>query len=217
MFVRSRGFNGWYSVRMDIREILKATLDDVEQAAVPDDLRAIAFREVIRHRIGQAYGPKAPGGPSRAAIPPTGASRDPETGSNSLDPDVAMAVLADETGIPEDELREVLIFTDSGEVGVLPPNRKLGANTSERARNVAILVVGARFAALKQRSIPLTMVRDACNDRGCYDSKNFKSSHLGKFDAINIRGNDVIVNPSKWLPFFKSAVGVARGASAGGE
>ena len=206
---------------MDIHELLKSSWDDVVKAGLPERLHEVGFREAVRLRSADTL--CSDDRPFRQASPQLkrhGGGKDDASGESTdelVDAVAAYTVLANEAGIVEDELREVLHFDERGAVEVLAPGRKLGKDTATKARNVAILIAGARFVVHKQRAVPVDLVREACIDRGCYDSKNFTSSHLGKFDARNVRSNDVVIKPSRWLAAFKAAVATARGIPGSAE
>jgi hypothetical protein len=128
----------------------------------------------------------------------------------SSDTPAKFATFADETGISAVELQDVFLLGNDGEIEILPPARKLGSSVADRARTVTILMAGARHVLQRART-PVEDIRRTCADKGCYDSKNFKSKHLGHFDAINVRNDEIIVNASKWLTSFTAAMKTARG------
>jgi len=64
-----------------------------------------------------------------------------------------------------------------------------------------------------KRQMPYSVVKKACEDRGCYGVKKLRSDHLGRHEALNPRNDDVHINASKWVDQFTRAIDHARGAS----
>ncbi len=173
----------------------------------------IALCELLRSAASpQAVMPsRSPAGGAPNVRSLAGAAGANGGGAAAIDPDAAYATLAAETGIAEDKLREVILYEPDGVVHILPVGRLLGSANSEKTRNIATLIVGARYAGLHERSVNIEHVRSECIDKKCYDSGNFKSNHIGKHDGFSVRGDELYVNPSKWLALFQSAVATARG------
>lgn len=190
-------------------DLLNSAWNSVSSSELPDEFKGLALRELLRARLG-ADGP-IQGRPT----PPSGTPRQPRTENGqedaTVDVDSAYATLASETGIDEDQIREVLLIEASGEIHVLPPGRQLGSNNTERTRNVVSLIVGARYGAFGDRTVNIEVIRSECQDKKCYDSGNFKSNHVGKHDGVSTRADDVYVNPSKWMAMFARSLETARG------
>lgn len=195
---------------MDTAELLKQAWTAVDESGVPPELYETAFTLAISHLSGAAGTPTmAPPTPVTAigAGPAAGVQESP------ADSDGIYARLSTESGVSESDIREVILIEPDGTIAVLAPGRQLGNSNAARARTVASLLAGVYFGGLNKRSIPLEVLREACDDRGCYDQTNFKSKHIGTHDALSVRQNDVHINQSKWVVAFESAVSQARGAA----
>ncbi len=203
-------------VSMEATELLQTAWEAVQESGVPPELYEIAFTTAVAHLLGTAPTPPTPaptrpgGGSGAGGI---GAGGSDGAGSGSTGTDAIYSRLSAESGVDEGAIREVILIEDDGTVALLTPGRQLGSSNAARARNVASLVAGVYFGGMNKRSVPLSTVREACDDRGCYDHKNFKPKHIGNHDALSVRNSDVHINQSKWVTSFEAAIDQARGVS----
>jgi len=201
-----------------IEEILREAAAAVAAADVPDDLRAVAYKEAVDF-LREAEGSSKGGGggnangTSSSSKTRTSAATKTADEADASPPDEAafFAQLAEESGVGEQDLRDVLTLAE-GTVHVTPPARRLGASAAEQAKTVIALVSGARAYGLRERPVRADAVRREVERKNCYQRNNFSSKHLGPLDGFNAGANrDEIVLTSKWVGEFKSAVDRARG------
>jgi hypothetical protein len=207
---------------MDTSQLLQEAWKAVEESGVPESLQEVAFREAVEHlRSGEASvsgsgGRKGQAGDRAAGRKaPSPKKKDKPDGDGGIAPDEAtfFSQLSEESGVEENDLRDVLNLSGS-KVSVTPPTRKLGSNTSEQARTVIALVAGARSFGLLERPVDADAVRTELGRKGCYDPANFAAYHLGPLEGFNA-GSDrtQIVTTSKWMKDFSAAVDQALGRS----
>jgi hypothetical protein len=210
---------------------IKKRMKEVEQAVLDLDesVRGPAFtvmREYILSgdagkigggSIGPDGGQKSPAKKSAAkstAKSPTGAP----PGVDAPDESTFFAQIADESGVGEKELRDVLRLTKGGEVEVVPPTRKLGLSKADQAKTVIVLVAGARALGLGEDPVDADAVRKEAKRKRCFDQNNFAAKALSPLDGFNAGSNrNEIVLGSKWVGEFKAVVDKVRGAKAAGS
>lgn len=171
-----------------ISEVLAGAVAAVERAGVPENLRAIAFTEVLRdmlvsaNRVGnvsRGYHPVSFDDPKNAA--------DDETSMQDL-------VLENEvlkkiergTGVSTTEL-DRLIFLDEGEPRIVPSGLKLGKNNAERTRAVVAILTVARAFGFDEGETSLEIIREEVQRLRVYDSANF-ASHVKGLPGFVIKG-----------------------------
>ena len=195
---------------MDVEELLSRAWSAVEKAGVPPELQELAFKEAISFLREGSGGPSA-GGAAQKHAPAGGADRPAGTSSGHRDASHFFAHLAEESGVPETDLRDVLSLAIDGKVLVTPATTKLGATVAEQARTVIALVATARGIGLGEDPVDGEQVRAECKRKRCYDSKNF-ANHMGGLNGFNSGANrKQIVLTSKWPDDFKAAVAKAHG------
>jgi hypothetical protein len=148
--------------------------------------------------------------PAEEAASSAGAPKRAETSGGQRGGSEFFSQLADETGISETSLRDVLSLAADGNISVTPATRKLGTTKAEQARTVIALVASARAIGLGEDPVTAEAVRAEARRKGCYDAKNF-ANHLGALNGFNLANRNQIVLTSKWLDEFKAAVAKAQG------
>jgi hypothetical protein len=217
------------SLAVEAYELIAQAWKAVEKAGVPEALQEVAFKEAVAIlRETEADGP-ASGGTAVTAKPPatgapakrgpsrTGASRQPSTTDSTdvVDEDTFFRGLAHESGVTEDDLRDILNLTKDGKVQVTPPTRTLGKTQAEQAKTVIALVAGARSRGLGERPVSADAVRREVERKGCLQVNNFASKHLGPLKGFNAGSNkSEILTTSKWVDEFTSAVDRAHGRTS---
>lgn len=170
------------SPRMKFAEVLEQALADVREAGIPPELQELAFREALRFYVGAADGSAAPSVGTSAPAADDKASN----GSRKAQVGDPLVLLAQESGVDQEELAHLFYFGDSGpEFNV--PARKLGANSADRQRSVALLITGARHYGLNELEIPVATIREVCVALGVYDRKNF-STYMGSVPGLLMTG-----------------------------
>jgi hypothetical protein len=215
---------------MELSDLLATAWAAVEKSGVPTDQRSVAFREAIS--ILREDCESSPGGGSngarkaaaskKAAAPSRGRATTAaaENGSSIEVPSEAnfFARLAEESGVAEADLRDVLQLTPTGDVYVTPATRKLGDSKQKQTQTIATLVAGARAYGLSESPIDGKKVRTEVQRKNCYDRPNYSSKHLAGLKGLNKGGTgDTLVLTSKWVDDFKPAVDQALGRSGDGD
>jgi hypothetical protein len=119
--------------------------------------------------------------------------------------------LANESGIPEADLRDAIHLAPDGKVQVIPATKELGKSMAEQAKTVIALVVGARSRGLGEDPVSLEAVREEAIRKRCYQSKKYVTDHLGSFKGFRAGSKGEILLTSKWFDDFKAAVDRALG------
>jgi hypothetical protein len=214
---------------MNLEELLSRAWKAVEKSGVPESLHEVAFKEALDELRGEARGDVAEQTRTerarRGTGKKTGAKRQSATkkasaadGAPSIpDDDEFFTRLADESGVEEQDLRDILQLTRQGEVRVTSPTRRLGDTVADQAKSVIALVAGARAHGLNERPVNARAVRTEASRKNCYQQNNFASGHLGPMRGFNAGGRDEIVLTSRWVAEFKAAVDRAHGRSATDE
>jgi hypothetical protein len=128
------------------------------------------------------------------------------------DEDAFFATLAEESGVPEADLRDILNLVAGRKVQVTPPSRTLGVNQKQQAQTVIALVAGARSRGLGEKPVNAGAVRDELKRKNCWSSGNFATYHLGPMKGFNAGSNkEEILTTSRWVEEFKTAVDQAHG------
>jgi hypothetical protein len=218
-----------YNRLMEVDELMRRAWEAVKKSGVPEHLQETAFKEAVaalrEQEEGSDTGDTETGAGTstrrrtttkRAAGKKTSAKRAGEAEPTDVlipDEGTFFAQLADESGVDEQDLRDIFQLTRQGEVRITSPTRRLGDNVADQARSVVALVGGARAHGLGERPVNAKAVRAELDRKNCYDVTNFSSKHLGPMRGFNTGGRDEIVLTSRWVNDFKSAVDQAHGRS----
>lgn len=209
---------------MELHELLAAAWTAVEKSGVPPDQQSVAFREAISilredgRGNGQTTDPSdKPGARAkkRAAAPRPRTSPSSNGDSDPIDPpseDDFFARLADESGVDETELRDILQLTANGDVHVTPATRKLGTSKKRQAQTVISLVAAARGYGLGESPVDGKKVLTEVQRKNCHDVPNY-SKHVTSLNGLNQGANRTLILTSKWVDDFKPAVNQALGRS----
>jgi hypothetical protein len=205
---------------MDVDELIERAWKAVEKAGVSEAAQPAALQEAVAFlreehgsgggRIGGGAAATRRKGSSRGG-PGARPQRPPDPPVEDLpDEDTFFATLASESGVEENELRDVLRYT-GGKVTVSPPTRMFGDSKTAQAKAITALVAGARAKGLGESSVPAGLVHDELKRKQCWDQNNF-NKHLGALQGFNV-GSDrsEIVTTSKWVGEFSEAVARALG------
>ena len=209
---------------MELDELLRRAWEAVQKAGIPEPIQEAAFKEAV------AYLRDEEGGTSPA--PSTGdvgtgsrgrqrsAAKKPSSKTDGLEkrtpPDekTFFANLANESDVPETDLRDVLQLTKEGEVRITAVTRRLGSTVAEQAKTTIALVAGARGVGLGESPVDAKAVRKELERKRCYQVNNYSNRHLASLNGFNAGGRDEIVLTSKWVDEFESAVKRALGKTA---
>jgi hypothetical protein len=215
---------------MEPNEILKRAWEAVQASGVPESMQDTAFKEavaILRGEGGGAGTSSAAGqtGPQRTKSPlagrkkvsPKSESRKPEPPAqqarvNVPDEGVFFSELANESGVSETDLREILKIAPDGTINVTPPTRRLGGSKAEQARTVVAILAPARRFALQENPVSAEALRRECQRKNCFDTDNFGATVIGRLNGVNYGGNKAeIVVTSRWIDEFTAAVNQAHG------
>lgn len=199
---------------MNVDELLTQAWSAVEKAGVPQPLQELALKEAIGF-LRSANGSATSVGNERREPDPSKVGTG--TGSGPVDSgaggeDGFFAKLAHESGVGEDDLRDILNLTPDGAVQVIPPTRSLGSTTAEQAKTIITLVAGARGKGLLERPVDGSAVRAEVVRKDAYQSNNYATSHLGPLKGFNVGSSrSEILLTSRWDREFRRAVATAHG------
>jgi hypothetical protein len=195
-----------------VEQVLRDAASAVEAAGLSADLRAVGFAKAIDLLVQATHlkGDSRPSGvhalATRAVVPV----------DQPGDEGAVFEALARESGISEQELRDILQMTPAGQIHVTAPTKDLGSSVAEQAKNVIALVAGARAMGLGERPVDAEAVRGELARKHCYQSNNFATFHLGAMKGFNAGSSrSEIVLTSKWAGEFASAVAKAHGRKVG--
>ncbi|MGI8479344.1 MAG: hypothetical protein ACR2M2_05735, partial [Gaiellaceae bacterium] len=150
---------------MEVDEQLKKAWEAVVKSGVPEALQAVALQEAMESlRAGAAEGGeprpqrKSSGGSEKSGRKVSAKGKSGAT-TPVPDEDTFFSRLAEEAGVAQNDLRDILQLKNDGAVHVNPPTRKFGSSVAEQARNIIALVAGARAVALDERPVKAAAVR----------------------------------------------------------
>jgi hypothetical protein len=209
---------------MEANEILRKAWEAVEKAGVPEPLQEVAFKEAVNilrdADAGSSASETSSRGTGPAAKPKTRAKARERSQTAAVveeipDEETFFARLAEESGLPETDLRDILQLASDGKVHVTPPTRLLGDSVAQQARTVIALVASARSKGLGEKPVSADAVRKECDRKHCFQQNNFAHLHLGVMKGFNSGStrNEIHVT-SKWLEDFVAAVNQAHGRTA---
>ena len=168
------------------REVLIAALQDVEDAKIPDDLRAVALWKAIdlRAGIGAVERPGAGSTPTGA-----GSSRlqqEATTGDTGARSGDSLASIAHRLGLDRATVEEV--FTVQGaDLELIVPVGKLPSKVAAATKEIALLIAGGRQAAGVEEWTSWDIIRVVCIDYKRIDSTNFAKTVREMDDVFNFR------------------------------
>lgn len=207
---------------MDAEEFLRKAWDAVEKSGVPTELHDTAFREAaswLRHEHSGAsperdrVADKRPGARKPKVRPaPSAPAADPGE-LVDVDEDAFFGALSHESGVAEDDLRDILSLTPQGIVLVVAPSKDLGGTTSEQARTVTALVASARSKGLNERPVNAEAVREEVKRHGSLDQHYAERLAAMKGFNYGATKKEMLLN-SKWVGEFVAAVDLAHSREA---
>ena len=168
------------------RAAAAAAIADVNALGLADSPdRQVVLRVLLaaRVRLGDAKTPSTgsdgtPAGRRAAAAAPMG---------DQVDEGDLVGLIAVRLGVSRD-VADLVYDVQDGQLGVVLSSRRLAAERSGAARQLAQLVVGGRQAAGMEDWTPIAEVRSVVNDYGKLDSSNFAASIQSLDDIFLFRG-----------------------------
>jgi hypothetical protein len=198
---------------METSELLRRAWEAVQESGVPESIHEAAFAQAVADLRASE---------TPASIPANSHGRDGKTKPRSrrsestadagstevvaVDEATFFARLAEESGVEERDLRDVLALSGD-KVLVTPPTRELGFSTAAQAKTVIPLVAGARAFGLAERPVDAGAVRAELARKNCYQERKFAERHLGPLRGFNAgASSSQIVTTSKWVAEFTAAI-----------
>lgn len=164
----------------------------VEEAGVPGQVQEVAFTEVLRSLLGTktqraSSAEQYESQPSHAESARED-SNAPEEASSSIpsEEDIFQTVSA-ETGVDVEKLEQIFLVDDEV-VKLVGQHTKYGSTTAEQARTVARIVTAVRKLGMGHSATSFDLIKEACEGKHCYDSKNFASKHMQGIDGFVVKG-----------------------------
>lgn len=167
-----------------LTERLRAAVQAVDAAGVPDDLREIAFTRALDALLG------APGPSQSAADSVATAAPQESAAASRADGDGPVVRLARKLGIDERTAQQVYDIDEDGLHLVLSP-AKFNTKVTYAMQEIAQLIVAGRQASgLDEDWTSADEIRKACESRGLYSPGNF-ATQVKKIerDGFRARGS----------------------------
>lgn len=174
---------------MELTESIKTAWAAVEESGVPDHMQELAFKEALRSLLGARTETQNGSGPSqrRTHLAPQGPQNDGDGDQHvTVGEEEIVRRVSVETGIPVDKL-ETVFHIDGDVVKLIGPHGRYGSSMSDQARNVARIVTVVRKLGMGHADTSFETIKDACESKHCYDSKNFASQHMPKIEGFVVR------------------------------
>jgi hypothetical protein len=139
---------------MEVEELLARAWSAVEKAGIPESLQEYAFKEAITRLGGHAKTPPPPAQQGRGGETPADQNF-ADTGSNGgaspLSSDELFAKFANESEVSVADLERAFYFGANGEPHLNGPRSKLGRNTADQAKTLAVALTAAYDYALDKQ------------------------------------------------------------------
>ena len=215
---------------MDVEELMKRAWEAVQKSGVPEPLQAVALKEAVDFlKAEEGVGREEedlPGDDSKPSEPGRTAGRasrgrKPAAASKQADKRLKVPVpdestffsrLADESGVDEQDLRDVLRLEEDGTVLISPATKNLGSSKAQQSKSVIALMGGARAFGLGEDPVDADAVRTEAKRKRCFQENNFATGALAPMRGFNAGSHrNEIVLTSKWIEEFSAAVDKALG------
>jgi hypothetical protein len=134
---------------VDVNELIRKAWEAVEKAGIPEALQPEAFKEAVAYLRRTEDGDVKSGGDARSSGGSTRSSgrgkKRPAApkvngdagGGDIPDENEFFAGLANESGVEESRLRDLLQLTSTGSVHVTPPIREVGTSVKQQAQRLS--------------------------------------------------------------------------------
>lgn len=174
---------------------MKTAWAAVEESGVPDRAQELAFKEALRSLLNGAPKNADSTGSSEIQSKPQAKVNVDDVG-NSFQPfptveSKVFQNVFEETRIPIDKLEQVF-HIDDGVVKLIGQHTEYGSSTTDQARTIAQIVTVVRKLGMGHKDTPFEVIKEACESKHCYDSKNFAFRHLSGIDGFVVRGESKV-------------------------
>lgn len=176
---------------MELGESIKVAWAAVDQSGLPDHMQKTAFTQTLRFILGTTSQNSVTG--NYAARFAQELKPNKSVAENGDAPKVSMAEdevfqrVFDGTGVPINKLEQVL-HIDDGVVKLIGQHTKYGSTTTDQVRAIAYIVTTVRKLGMGHSDTSFDILKEACESKHCYDSKNFASKHLQNLNGFVVRG-----------------------------
>ena len=185
---------------MELTESIRTAWAAVEDAGVPEHMQEVAFKEALRSLLGPARdgalsppGARAGAGSRAKDAGGSGSKLDDSEGSEggdgttAVDERAVITAVSEHTGVPVEKLEQVF-HVDNGVVKLSVNHTALGKNSAEKARATAQIITVVRKIGMGHNDTDFDLIRDECQRKHFYDSKNFASAHMPGIDGFVVKG-----------------------------
>lgn len=177
---------------MGLAVSIKEAWAAVEESGVPDHVQEVAFREALRAVLGTTPSQGAPAPPTiQPSAGSTGSSgvgvQSSDGPDDSLSEQAVIAAVADHTGVSVENLEQVF-HLDNGVVKLSVNHNALGKNAADKTRAAAQIITVVRKIGMGHPDTDFDTIRDECQRKHFYDSKNFANKHLPGIDGFVVKG-----------------------------
>lgn len=163
---------------MELKEALRQAAKIVEEAGIPDDLRATAFQWAVDSLMTPL---------ADVASTPASPRRGPATGAGS---GAGITAIAQKLGLPVELVGEVFEVKD-GVLDVILGYSRIADGVAAGARQLAVLVVAGRQAAGIDADgwTHVSEIRAICKEFNKFDQANFASTVVALDQWFGISGS----------------------------
>lgn len=161
---------------MEVKDLLTAALEAVDDAEIPDDLRPIAFEKAVNLLAGS----QSTIGESKDGAD-LSKGRTAGTGPHSGTTGTLLDLVAQKLKVSRDVIGDIYREAD-GDIRLIIGTRRLETGKAAGARQVALLVAAGRQAAGLEDFTPLERIKDEAERFKKFDSKNFATT-MGKMST----------------------------------
>lgn len=185
---------------MELAESIRTAWAAVQDSGVPEHMQELAFKEALRSVLGttqpaalSSRGARTSGGLGGRDANDSGPKFDGSEGGEggdghkTVDEQAVIAAVAEHTGVPAEKLEQVF-HIDNGAVKLSVNHNALGKNAAEKARSTAQIIAVVRKVGMGHNDTDFDVIRDECQRKHFYDSKNFASSHLPGIEGFVVKG-----------------------------
>lgn len=183
--------------REGVAGLLREAVRAVEEAGVPDDLRAAAFEHAFNAMLGADAGC---GGQPHVAEPDASAG---PSGEPSLQ------TMAKRLGLDPEMVRDVY-YVDGDELGLSLAPSRFDPRKAAATKQIALLVAAGRQAGGWEEWTPVRIIRETVRDYGRFDQANFATTIKNIGHAFNLRGRAQQVEVRVTRPGLEQAAQLIR-------
>lgn len=164
---------------MNIEAILKEAVSVVDGAEVPDQLRTIAFEQVLGALLMGGRARSTDSGEGEAG----GGANEEKTDGGVIEQ------IAGTCGLDIERAKQVFAEDPEGGLELVIPVGRLESSKASATKQIALLVAGGRFAGGLGEWTNATKIRSVCERFGKFDTANFAATVRKMQDVFSFRGS----------------------------